>query len=195
MRVYMVTTSGQPERFSLTNHRAEGSTGPKTEGWMQYIPGTGFEITMRCYEENPRATYTQSDDPVFQDSCMEAFINFYPDLPEYGYINVEVNANGVARCRFGTGRQDRSWLLEMGIAHPEITVTKEAHFWQIHYVLTEKLLEALYQRPCNFAPGHEMRGNFYKCGDDTDSPHWVSWSKVERLDFHIPEDFGLLKIV
>jgi len=195
MLTYLITTSGQPERFLLTNHRIEGSEGPETEGWMRYIPGTGFEITMRCYEENPRATYTQPDDPVFQDSCMEAFINFYPDLPEYGYINVEVNANGAARCRFGTGRQDRGWLLEMGIAHPEITVTRETHFWQIHYVLTEKLLETLYQRPCSFAPGHEMRGNFYKCGDDTDSPHWVSWSELERLDFHIPENFGLLKIV
>lgn len=195
MHTYHVVTSGQPELFSITNHRPEGAIAPQTEGWMRYVPGTGFELTMRCYEKEPKATYFQPDDPVFKDSCMEAFINFFPQQPEYGYLNIEVNANGAARCRFGVGRQDRGWLREMGIPHPEIMVTATADFWQIRYVVTERLLEKLYERPCCFAVGHEMRGNFYKCGEETDAPHWASWSELERLDFHAPECFGVLKIV
>ena len=44
--------------------------------------------------------------------------------------------------------------------------------------------------------GHSktMYGNLYKCGDETDAPHWATWSKVERLDFHAPEFFGRLII-
>jgi len=195
MITYQVATTGEPEWFTVQNHRPEGAVGPKTEGYMRYISGTGFEVVMRCFEKNPKAVYSQPDDPVFQDSCMEAFINFFPELPEYGYLNVEVNANGAARCRFGVGRQDRGWLREMGIDHPQITVTREEDFWQIHVMITEALLEKLYERPCRFAAGHEMRGNFYKCGEETDPPHWVSWTVLDRLEFHMPARFGLLKIV
>jgi hypothetical protein len=37
--------------------------------------------------------------------------------------------------------------------------------------------------------------NFYKCGDDTMQPHYLTWSPVstERPDFHQPDFFGLLR--
>jgi len=40
----------------------------------------------------------------------------------------------------------------------------------------------------------KMMGNFYKCADGTDSPHYVSWSpiKTEKPNFHCPEFFGEL---
>lgn len=40
----------------------------------------------------------------------------------------------------------------------------------------------------------KIRGNFYKCADGTDSPHYVSWSpiKTEKPNFHCPEFFGEL---
>ena len=193
--IYYVKTEGQPDTFSVCNNRSEGAIAPKTEGTMRYIPGTGFEIVMRCYETEPKAVHTIPDEPVCKDSCMEAFLNFYPELPQYGYINVEMNAVGTVRCCLGTRRQGRKELLKMGLPQPEVTVTKADNHWQLRCLIAEKLIEALYERPCSFAPGHEMRGNFYKCGDETAAPHWASWSPVERLDFHTPEFFGILKIV
>ena len=40
----------------------------------------------------------------------------------------------------------------------------------------------------------KLTGNFYKCADDTESKHYVSWSPVEteKPDFHRPEFFGEL---
>ena len=40
----------------------------------------------------------------------------------------------------------------------------------------------------------KLMGNFYKCADGTDSPHYVSWSpiKTEKPNFHCPEFFGEL---
>jgi hypothetical protein len=40
----------------------------------------------------------------------------------------------------------------------------------------------------------KIQGNFYKCADGTDSPHYVTWSpvKTEIPDFHRPEFFGEL---
>ena len=42
-----------------------------------------------------------------------------------------------------------------------------------------------------------IRGNFYKCADDTDSIHFVSWAPIhtENPDFHRPEYFGELYFV
>ena len=191
---YLVVTSGEAEVFTIANHRPEGAVAPKTEGLMRYVPGTGFEVVLRCYETDPKAVYTQPDDPVCKDSCMEVFLNCFPELPEYGYINVEMNAAGNMRCGFGTDRHHRYLVREKGLAQPERKITFGESYWQVQCIITESLLEKLYERPCRFAPGHEMRGNFYKCGDETDTPHWGSWSKVERLDFHTPEFFGILRI-
>ena len=192
MSIYLVHTTGEPEKFSIENHRPEGTECPKTEGSMRYIPGTGFEVTMRCYEKDPAVSYTQPDDRVCRDSCMECFLKCFADSPNY--INVEVNALGVMKCGFGPGRE-RETVRQMGLSQPKVTVTKAEDYWQISYVISEGLLEALYQRPCRFEAGHEMQGNFYKCREEVQPPHWSTWAKVERLDFHTPEFFGQLKIV
>lgn len=194
MITYRIITEGKPEIFSITNHRPEGAPAPKTEGFVRYIPGEGIEVTMCCAEQNPTAVYTQPDDPVFKDSCMEVFLNCFPQESN-SYINVEMNAAGAMRCGFGPGRQDRPKVLELGLPQPKMTATKTADGWQVQCLISESLLEALYQRPCNFTSGHKMRGNFYKCGEEVDSPHWASWSAVTKLDFHMPECFGLLKMV
>jgi hypothetical protein len=40
----------------------------------------------------------------------------------------------------------------------------------------------------------KIKGNFYKCADGTDSPHYVTWNPVQTPtpDFHRPEFFGEL---
>ena len=41
---------------------------------------------------------------------------------------------------------------------------------------------------------HSIRANFYKCGDKTAHPHYVSWSPIDtpKPDFHRPDFFGEL---
>jgi len=200
---YRITTDQAPETFPVNIRRDRGAVGPDTEGSIRYIPDQGFEVTMRCYEENPQAVYLNPNDPVCRDSCMEAFLNFYPELPEYGYINMEVNSKGVVLCGFGPVRTDRARVLDLGCKHPAIDVTKGEEngrpYWQIRYVIDHVFLETLYKRPCEFAPGHRITGNFYKCGDRTPSPHWYSWSPIADEDFntigfHCPNSFGELQI-
>ena len=42
--------------------------------------------------------------------------------------------------------------------------------------------------------GFTLRGNFYKCGDLTSEPHYLSWAPItfERPSFHLPAFFGNL---
>ena len=193
--IYYVKTSGQPDVFAVSRSHEKGAVAPKVEGTLRYVPGVGLELTMKCWEKNPRALVTTPDERVCVDSCMEMFICCFPE-PGASYLNVEMNALGNAKCAFGPDRNNRQTLTEMGITpRPTITATVGEDSWQLKCLITEELLEKLYNRPCTFATGHEMRANFYKCGDETASPHWATWAPVGRLDFHAPEFFGLLKIV
>lgn len=194
--IYYVKTSSQPDVFAVANSHEKGAQAPRVEGTLRYIPGTGLELTMQCWEKNPRAVVTTPDERVCVDSCMEMFICCFPEESNAAYLNVEMNALGNAKCAFGPDRNHRQTLTELGITpRPAITATIGEDSWQLKCLVPEELLEKLYKRPCRFVPGHEMRANFYKCGDETDAPHWATWAPVGRLDFHAPEFFGLLKIV
>ena len=184
--------------FTISHDRPEGAPSPETHGQIVYLPGAGLEVSLWCREEHPRAVYHRPNEPVHTDSCLEAFINCFPDLPEYGYIGLEMNANGAAHCSFGTDRHNRRYVLDLGLAHPVVRVERftqdGAAWWRVTCLLEQSLLEALYERSCDFPSGHRMRGNFYKCGDHTEQPHWGSWAPVERVDFHVPHLFGDLII-
>ena len=170
--------------------RPEGSTAPKTLAWVQYLPGQGMDVTMRCYERAPRAIWHNPNNAIYTDSCMEFYVNCFPDMPQKGYLNLEMNCNGAAFCSFGTSRYTRSCVLDMGLPHPEVEAEKHEDYWQVHCLIPASLFEALYGVPFRFETGHRMEGNFYKCGDHTASPHWGSWVPMPRLDFHDPDSFG-----
>ena len=179
-----------PNEVEILHMRPEGSTAPKTLAWVQYLPGKGMDVTMRCYEKRPRAIYWDPNGAIYTDSCMEFYINCFPNVPQKGYLNLEMNSNGAAFCSFGTSRHARSLVIEMGLPHPEVEAEKHEDFWQVHCLIPAKLFEALYGMPFDFPVGRRMEGNFYKCGDHTADPHWGSWVPMPRLDFHDPDSFG-----
>ena len=48
--------------------------------------------------------------------------------------------------------------------------------------------------PLDVSDPESIRANFYKCGDKTAHPHYLSWSPIDtpKPDFHRPEFFGEL---
>lgn len=172
---------------------------PKTYASLVYIEDKGFELKMWCYEENPRAVYLKPNDKVHTDSCMEAFINFYPEMEDKGYVSYEMNANGASHHSFGLGRGTRKYVLDLGFSHPEVEVIKQTvenePVWEVKAFITLEHLKNLYGK-AEFKKGDKLRANFYKCGDATDMPHYGSWHPIvaEKPDFHRPECFGELVI-
>lgn len=51
------------------------------------------------------------NDPVSQDSGMEAFLGFWSEETPL-YVNVEMNANGATLIQSGTERTDRTFFTE-----------------------------------------------------------------------------------
>jgi hypothetical protein len=150
--------------------------------------------------------YTQYQDSVCRDSCVEFFVRPREDR---GYFNFEINCggtmllyyiedatpgpNGFAKWRQVTAEDARSIRIEHTMPKqvvPELTVPTN---WQIGLFVPYSLFET-YMGPIPHAPGAVWRGNFYKCADGCSHPHWGYWAEVgEPLNFHKPERFAPLR--
>ncbi len=149
-----------------------------------------------------RCVVDEYQGPVFTDSCVEFFFVPGDDISN-GYFNLEVNCGGTALFDFQKERGvERVRIPEatferIDLAHsmprivePEIT---DPVTWTIEYRIPFEILTQ-YTEVSRPASGVEWRANFYKLGDDTSHPHWLTWSHVDlpEPDFHRPEFFGTL---
>jgi hypothetical protein len=70
---------------------------------------------------------------------------------------------------------------------------KEPVTWTIEYRIPFEILTE-FTKITHPAPGVEWKANFYKIGNETSNPHWLTWLFVNHPepDFHKPEYFGSL---
>jgi hypothetical protein len=150
-------------------------------------------------ERQVRARFTRFQDPVYKDSCVEFFVDAFPDLRR-GYFNFEANALGTFLIAFGPDRRSRTPVRKgdllgfksaSSIKRPvdgEIATGRRA----LAYRIPLELFHKMYGRPIR--PGGRGAANFYKCGDEAEFPHYGAWSPVgtPSPDFHRPEFFGTL---
>lgn len=154
-------------------------------------------LSFKVFESRIRARFTRFQDPVYKDSCVELFINPFPEKA-IGYVNLEANALGTLLIAVGPDRVRRKAITRQDIRGfriiPSVRQPLEGalgkEFWTLEYQLPLRLFEKHYGE--KIAPGHIAQANFYKCGDETERPHYGAWSPVisDRPDFHRPEFFG-----
>ncbi len=142
----------------------------------------------------------------WEDSCVEVFIQ---DPDGSKYYNFEINAIGkvLACCgaaregRVGRSAEEMEKILRFAQndkdnCHPDgLEAPKDLaglHSWRVGIIIPFELIGI---DPDNLPSS--IRANFYKCGDKTAHPHFVSWSPINlpAPDFHRPEFFGELKLV
>ena len=139
-----------------------------------------------------KAVYTDDQDPVWQDSCVEFFIK-QGEI----YRNFEFNSLGVCLSAYGADRHGRKSLEEESMSQilrfPSLNKeTLPAEGTSVNWSLTVAIpLELV-----GLKPGSEFKANFYKCGDETAIPHYISWSEIGTAtpDFHQPDYFGLVQL-
>lgn len=170
----------------------EGYT-PKAFAQLIYVKDLGFALHMEAYEFDPKAVYTVYNQDVYKDSCLEFFVNFNPEQPLY--INFEMNANGAFLSALRPGRKGKKPIHEILSDLPAVRAEKHEDHWCVDAFFTLAQIETLFGKSV-FAAGDVIKGNFYKCGDETPIPHFGMWSPVEvdQPDFHRPEFFGTLII-
>ncbi|MBQ2991854.1 MAG: carbohydrate-binding family 9-like protein [Clostridia bacterium] len=152
--------------------------------------GEKLYVRMEAKEENIRATLTGALDQVCNDSCLEFFLA--PKADDKRYFNFEVNPLGNAYVGFGAERKTRvRQILKNPQATLEIKPFAVQDGWGVEYVIPAEYIR-LYMP--DFAFSGEAACNFYKCGDETETPHYLAWAPLtsEKPDYHRRWDFGAL---
>lgn len=176
----------------ISNYVWGGIYRPAAFAKLVLVEGKGFALQMTCYEKNPKAVYKNYNDPVWLDSCLEFFASFNNNSKLY--INLEMNSDGAFLMGLRESRESKRDSAEI-TPIPSTKVTKTGGYWQVEYFFDFEVLDKLFGK-VDYTSGYTFKGNFYKCGDETDFPHFGMWNPVgtEKPDFHRPEYFGELVI-
>jgi len=146
-----------------------------------------------CVENDfVRAVCRNDQEPVWQDSCVEFFIG-HNDF----YRNFEFNSLGVCLSAFGAVRNERKPLekedMSQILRFPSLNIENlpcdnVSSDWSLTVAIPLSLI--------GVKPGDQFVANFYKCGDYTKVPHYISWSAIDTPtpDFHQPAYFALAEL-
>lgn len=190
-------------KFEIINNPWNFSYTPKAEAELTR-DDTGFNVTLRAWEDEIRFVGRDRNDPVYQDSCLEFF--FSPFTGENRpYFNFEINPVGSLYTGFsadgtraGSGPVAKELPREyfevksMSVADAE---NYKGPFWEVSYHVPFEYMQK-FLPDVNFAELKEITANFYKCGDLTKDEHYLSWNdiKTETPNFHVPQFFGVVEL-
>lgn len=143
-----------------------------------------------------RAIYSNDHDPVYQDSCVE----FFCKLPESDYyMNFEFNCIGTCQAARRKSRKEdvNPYPMDDMKRIERFPSMGRRAFKEMEGMFEWELTVKIPFDLIGIDPQHlpeKLLGNFYKCADGTDSPHYVSWNPIatEVPDFHRPDFFGEL---
>lgn len=160
---------------------------------------TDHSILLKYFvkEKYPVANCTQINDLVYKDSCVEFFLSFDNGT---NYYNLEFNCIGTAYGAYGKVKPDRTLLPAIVLAQIksfiQINIADKEGFTQWEITLDIPFDIFIYDNIASLE-GIECKANFYKCGDETPEPHYLSWNNILSTEpnFHLPEFFGTVKFI
>ncbi len=150
--------------------------------WLHYLVENDFV----------RAVCRKDQEPVWQDSCVEFFVK-QGDV----YRNFEFNCLGFCLSAFGPDRNSRERLDKASMAQilrfPSLSIESlPSENVPANWSLTVAIpLEII-----GLKSGSRFMANFYKCGDKTKVPHYISWVAIATSspDFHQPGFFAPVEL-
>ena len=158
------------------------------EAGIENVKGYVCDVTK---EDDVKAVCVSDNGPVWEDSCVEFFVKT-PDSPYY--FNFETNCIGTGLAAKRSSRKDcthfTAAMMERILRKsslPAVPVNDGKGEWTLELTVPFSVLD------CGNRPGR-LLANFYKCGDKTAQPHFLSWAPIDTPspDFHRPEFFGEL---
>lgn len=162
---------------------------PKTEFHL-HTDSDSFCMHIIVKEKNPRRVETEHLHYVHTDSCVEWFVNFFPEDCDM-YFNFEVNANGAMYASFRKDREHYRMLSVEDLDSMQIKANVYEEKWEVSYRVPFLLIKE-YIPNYSYKDGMKIQANFYKCGDEMQYPHYGMWNvyQADEPDFHRPEYFG-----
>ncbi|MCW5516488.1 carbohydrate-binding family 9-like protein [Muriicola sp. Z0-33] len=170
-----------------------------------YLPDVAFrighhnnEIWIKYYidEAHVLARRTETNSATHKDSCLEFFLDPKGDG---NYYNFEVNAIGTVHLAYGPGIGKRTFIdpslikekirVESSLGDTPFDELPGVRKWEMTLIIPSEIL--VYDSGIQFSQ-LQSRANFFKCGDESAVPHYLSWNSIatDRPNFHTPQFFG-----
>ena len=149
-------------------------------------------LLFKVSEEHILGNVLENNGPVWEDSCVETFIE---DPINEGYYNIEVNCIGTKLAAHRLSRTEFQHFSNEELAEIKCYSSlehKKTNLKNQEWTLLEIipfLSIGLEKKP------EYLNANFYKCGDNCSRAHYLSWSPIglPKPNFHCPEFFGKLR--
>ncbi|RYG08040.1 MAG: hypothetical protein EOO07_26305 [Chitinophagaceae bacterium] len=168
----------------------------KPEAYFSIAYNDALFVKFYVTEDDIRAIYKNTNDPVYEDSCVEFFIALKNSDK---YYNFEFNCFGTCLLGYGNSKENRQLVSPKIIKSiktetlikPEYRMIGRLITWQLTIVVPLNVFCFDFLQSLE---NQSVKANFYKCGDETDKKHYLSWKHVDapKPDFHQPESFGTL---
>ena len=163
-----------------------------TLNWPEYSykPDVKFRIAytqdlilLKFYviEDTIIAKETKVNGDVYKDSCVEFFISL--DQNDV-YYNFEFNCIGTTHVGYGKERTKRSLIdpeilnlisVKSSLGNQPFDEKTGGHQWEIMIMIPKECLT--FDKDI-VLKGVKAKANFYKCGDDSSKPHYITWNPV-----------------
>lgn len=169
---------------------------PKAYAQMVFIENQGFLCLMTAFEKNPKAIWTNDNDPICDDSTLEAYFMFDKER----YLNLETNSKGARKQAIRYNRENKTYIYNNEFKGFRVTPRIYEDRWTI---LIEIPLDNLLKLYTNlnremFKSGFTFTGNFYKVHELRGTPleHYIAWQEIKNPfpECHLKEQFGTLVI-
>lgn len=191
----LLENEGKREALDTLNWPREFPYHPITTFNIGYSP-TAIYIKYDVHGSMLRAIYTNDQEPVYEDSCVEFFCQ-RPGSDRY--LSLAFNCIGTCLAARRKGREEdvqRLTASELQSIGRYSSLGRRA-FMEMEGMFAWDLVVRVPFALLGYAGGEvpeRLLGNFYKCADGTESRHFLTWApvKTEKPDFHRPEFFGEL---
>lgn len=178
------------ERAEIAENPWNTPYSPETYFRGVFVKERGFLFSLVCKEKNPRITMFRDGEDIWNDSCMELFLNCDPEAGDE-YLNFEINAAGASLIGIGVDGSDERRHFSTRVK-PGIKTMVRDEEWEIELFIPVETICEYYGKELSFSEGSVLKGNAFKCGDETEIPHFLAWSRIHTPEpnFHVPNCFG-----
>lgn len=170
---------------------------PKVEFRMAHTEDA-ILLHYKVREASVRAKYGEDNGSVWTDACVEFFL--IPGGDDV-YYNVECNCIGTILVGAGAGRANREHASQevmdkvqrwSSLGREPFDEQIEETSWDVALIIPYTVF---FKHHITSLDGKTIKANFYKCGDELQTPHFLSWNPItlEKPNFHCPEFFGTLE--
>lgn len=157
--------------------------------------GKNLYIKFDVKENDIQTLVSEDFGEVWTDPCVEFFVSPQSNMD---YYNFECTCTGrmlLAWHPHGDSKENATHKqIDKIVRIPSLgtalfPLRKGETAWSLIEIIPAT---ALFRSDTENWSGRTMRANFYKCGDNLPTPHFISWNAIDwpKPSFHRPEFFG-----